>query len=175
MLRRHAGAFHRCLGQNKDESNNFDQRHDLELARKSVYPIVEAGWTTHGRRNWRRGWEEGGKKWMRGGFHWVSPDEIQLWDPPVSDTTCSSVAHKLVRGDCDAKKWRVSGGSVRVSHIHVHSARSLVFILTSNSTGPDHGVQTCADRVSDSDEPVDQAELRALVDDQMREELWGPG
>ena len=29
--------------QNKDESNNFDQRHDLELARKSVYPIVEAG------------------------------------------------------------------------------------------------------------------------------------
>ncbi|CAJ1429280.1 unnamed protein product [Effrenium voratum] len=27
---------------NKDESNNFDQRHDLELARKSVYPIVEA-------------------------------------------------------------------------------------------------------------------------------------
>lgn len=105
----------------------------------------------------------------------LAPDEIQLWDPPVSDTTCSSVAHKLVRGDCDAKKWRVSGGSVRVSHIHVHSARSLVFILTSNSTGPDHGVQTCADRVSDSDEPVDQAELRALVDDQMREELWGPG
>lgn len=28
--------------ENKDESNNFDQRHDLELARKSVYPIVEA-------------------------------------------------------------------------------------------------------------------------------------
>ncbi|CAE7431027.1 tuf1 [Symbiodinium natans] len=28
--------------ENKDESNNFDQRYDLELARKSVFPIVEA-------------------------------------------------------------------------------------------------------------------------------------
>ena len=29
--------------ENRDESNNFDQRHDVELARKSVFPIVEAG------------------------------------------------------------------------------------------------------------------------------------
>lgn len=28
--------------ENRDESNNFDQRHDVELARKSVFPIVEA-------------------------------------------------------------------------------------------------------------------------------------
>jgi len=28
--------------ENRDESNNFDQRHDIELARKNVYPIVEA-------------------------------------------------------------------------------------------------------------------------------------
>merc|ERR1711907_623928 len=28
--------------ENKDESNNFDQRHDRELARKAVFPIVEA-------------------------------------------------------------------------------------------------------------------------------------
>mmetsp|Transcript_44441 Transcript_44441/g.95827 ORF Transcript_44441/g.95827 Transcript_44441/m.95827 type:complete len:850 (-) Transcript_44441:163-2712(-) len=27
--------------ENRDESNNFDQRHDIELARKNVYPIVE--------------------------------------------------------------------------------------------------------------------------------------
>lgn len=34
--------------ENKDESNNFDQRHDLELARKSVYPIVEVGMAESG-------------------------------------------------------------------------------------------------------------------------------
>jgi len=28
--------------ENRDESNNFDQRHDVELARKNVFPIVEA-------------------------------------------------------------------------------------------------------------------------------------
>ncbi|CAE6954799.1 unnamed protein product, partial [Symbiodinium sp. CCMP2456] len=28
--------------ENKDESHNFDQRYDLALARKSVFPIVEA-------------------------------------------------------------------------------------------------------------------------------------
>merc|ERR1711998_472646 len=27
---------------NRDESNNFDQRHDVELARRQVFPIVEA-------------------------------------------------------------------------------------------------------------------------------------
>mmetsp|Transcript_73145 Transcript_73145/g.169629 ORF Transcript_73145/g.169629 Transcript_73145/m.169629 type:complete len:852 (-) Transcript_73145:64-2619(-) len=30
------------MWENRDERNNFDQRHDVELARKSVYPIVEA-------------------------------------------------------------------------------------------------------------------------------------
>jgi len=30
------------MWENRDESNNFDQRHDVELARKSVFPIVEA-------------------------------------------------------------------------------------------------------------------------------------
>lgn len=28
--------------ENRDESNNFDQRHDIELSRQNVYPIVEA-------------------------------------------------------------------------------------------------------------------------------------
>merc|ERR1711959_163703 len=28
--------------ENRDESNNFDQRHDVDLARKAVFPIVEA-------------------------------------------------------------------------------------------------------------------------------------
>jgi len=30
------------MWENRDESNNFDQRHDLELSRKAVFPIVEA-------------------------------------------------------------------------------------------------------------------------------------
>mmetsp|Transcript_11624 Transcript_11624/g.18521 ORF Transcript_11624/g.18521 Transcript_11624/m.18521 type:complete len:849 (-) Transcript_11624:78-2624(-) len=30
------------MWENRDESNNFDQRHDVDLARKSVFPIVEA-------------------------------------------------------------------------------------------------------------------------------------
>merc|ERR1712187_823259 len=30
------------MWETRDESKNFDQRHDVELARKSVFPIVEA-------------------------------------------------------------------------------------------------------------------------------------
>merc|ERR1712008_577272 len=30
------------MWENNDERNNFDQRHDTEMARKSVFPIVEA-------------------------------------------------------------------------------------------------------------------------------------
>eukprot|EP00401_Gymnodinium_catenatum_P083275 CAMPEP_0117501452 /NCGR_PEP_ID=MMETSP0784-20121206/23305_1 /TAXON_ID=39447 /ORGANISM="" /LENGTH=861 /DNA_ID=CAMNT_0005296705 /DNA_START=118 /DNA_END=2703 /DNA_ORIENTATION=- len=35
------------MWENKDETDNFDQRHDVELARKSVFPIVEAELRTH--------------------------------------------------------------------------------------------------------------------------------